>query len=71
MTIGDGIILGRIVLPLVRFETCVLMNAPSGKITNLTGGILMSTQKKFWVAMLIYTITTWCLALVIIGIVYN
>ena len=65
------IILNRIILPLMGFKTLVLMTSPLGKHIKLKGGILMSIQRKFWVAMLIYTIVTWCLAFVIIWISYN
>ena len=64
-------ILNRIILPMIGFKTHVLMNSPLGKHIILKGGILMSIRKKFWVAMLIYIIITWCFALVIIWIVYN
>ena len=64
---GD-IILGRIVLPMVGFETCVLMNAPFGKTTNSIGGILMSIQMKFWMGMLIYSIISWCFAFTSFGL---
>ena len=68
---GGGIILNRVILPMMGFKTLVLMNSPLGKHIKLKGGILMSIQRKFWVAMLIYTIVTWCLAFVIMGISYN
>ena len=64
-------ILNRIILPMMGFKTLVLMNSPLGKHIKLKGGILMSIQRKFWVAMLIYTIVTWCLAFVIMGVSYN
>ena len=70
LTIGGGIILGRIVLPLVGFETCVLMNAPSGKTINLVGGILMSIRKKFWIGVLVYSIISWCVAFYLIWVIY-
>ena len=68
---GGGIILNRVILPMMGFKTLVLMNSPLGNHIKLKGGILMSIQRKFWVAMLIYTIVTWCLAFVIIWISYN
>jgi hypothetical protein len=68
---GGGIIMSRIILPMGEFKTTVLMNSPIGKSIHLNGGILMSIQRKLWVAMLIYTIITWCLAFVIIWIIYN
>ena len=70
LTIGGGIILGRIVLPLVGFETYVLMNAPSGKTINLVGGILMSIRKKFWIGVLVYSIISWCVAFYLIWVIY-
>ena len=48
LTNGGDIILGRIILPIVRFKTYVLMNTPFGKTTNSIGGLLMSIQEKFW-----------------------
>ena len=68
---GGGIISNKIILPMGEFGTSVLMNSPLGKTIHSKGGILMSIQKKFWGAMLIYTIATWCLAFVIIWIIYN
>ena len=56
---GGGIISNKVILPAREFGTFVLMNSPLGKFIHQNGGILMSIQKKFWVAMLIYTIITW------------
>jgi hypothetical protein len=70
LTIGGDIILGRIVLPLVGFETDVLMNAPFGKITNSIGGILMSIQMKFWIGVLVYCIISWYFAFYLIRNIY-
>ena len=67
---GGGIILGRIILPLVGFETEVLMNVPFGITTNLIGGILMGIQKRFWIWVLIYTIISWCVASYLIWVIY-
>ena len=61
----------KIILPMREFITFVLMNSPLGNFIHLGGGILMGIQRKLWVAMLIYTIITWCLAFVIIWIIYN
>jgi len=69
--IGGGIISNKIILPVREFGTSVLMNSPLGKTIYSKGGILMGIQRKLWVAMLIYTIITWCLAFVIIWITYN
>ena len=65
---GGGIIMSRIILPMGEFKTTVLMNSPIGKSIHLNGGILMSIQRKLWVAMLIIM---WCMAFVIIWIIYN
>lgn len=70
LTNGGDIILGRIILPTVGFETDVLMNAPFGKTTNSTGGILMSIREKFWIEVLIYTIISWCIAFYLIWVIY-
>ena len=64
-------ILNRIILPMMGFKTLVLMNSPLGNFIHLNGGIIMCIQRKLWIAMLIYTIVTWCLAFVIIWISYN
>ena len=64
-------ILNRIMLPLIGFKTSVLIESPLGKHIKLNGGILMGIQRNLWVAMLIYTISTWGLAFVIIWITYN
>jgi len=61
----------KIILPMREFITFVLMNSPLGNFIHLDGGILMGIQRKLWVAMLIYTIITWCIAFVIIWITYN
>ncbi len=69
--IGGDIISNKVILPAREFRTVVLMNSPLGKTIHLNGGILMSIQGKLWIAMLIYTIISWCLAFVIIWITYN
>ena len=56
---------------MMGFKTLVLMNSPLGNFIHLNGGIIMCIQRKLWIAMLIYTIVTWCLAFVIIWISYN
>ena len=69
--IGGGIISNKIILPTREFGTSVLMNSPLGKTIYSKGGILMGIQSKLWGAMLIYTIMTWCMAFVIIWIIYS
>ena len=69
--IGGGIISNKIILPTREFGTSVLMNSTLVKTIYSKGVILMGIQRKLWVAMLIYTIITWCLAFVIIWIIYN
>ena len=68
---GGGIIMSRIILPIGEFRTSVLMNFLIGKFNYSNGGILMSVQKKFWIIMLIYAISTWCFAFAIMWIIYN
>ena len=68
---GGGIILNRVILPMMGFKTLVLMNSPLGKHIKLKGRIVMGIQRKFWVAMLIYITITWRLAFVITEISYN
>ena len=68
---GGDIILGRIVLPMVGFETDVLMNTPFGNHINLLGGILIRIQRKFWIRVLLYTMLSWCISLHILRITYH
>jgi len=68
---GGGIIRDTIILPMLGFKTCVLMNTTFGIFIHSNGGILMSFQKKFWTGMLIITIISWCFAFHIVWIVYK
>lgn len=68
---GGDIIQNKIILPMREFKLLVLMNSPLGNLFIQMEESFMSIQMKFWIVMLIYTITTWCFALFIIWITYN
>ncbi|MBQ2653208.1 MAG: hypothetical protein IJF83_06590 [Methanobrevibacter sp.] len=63
--------MNRIILPMMGFETYVLMNSPLGNPLNRMEESIMKLQKKFWIWMLIYTIISWCFAFYITWITHT